>query len=109
MTVKLVITNQARDDLAGIAGYIAQDSAEQARDFVRKFVETVRDLQLWPESNPLLDDDRLRQAGLRKATVKKFRNHLLVYRYQAQTLEVLRVYHGAQDWQRQLFEGGAFE
>lgn len=104
MTAKLVVTNQARDDLAEIATFIAQDSREQARDFIHKFVATAEDVRLWPEANPLLDDERLRQAGLRRANLKKFRNHLFVYRYRLQTVEILRIYHAAQDWQRHLFE-----
>jgi len=106
MTGKVVIANQARDDLAEITTFIAKGSPDQARDFIHKFIETVENLRLWPESNPLLDDDRLRDAGLRRAVFKKFRNHLIVYRYRSQTIEVLRVYHAAQDWQKYLFDDG---
>ena len=103
MSVSLIITNQARDDLADITAFIAQDSPAQARDFVAKFQASVQDTTLWPESNTLLDDPRLAAAGLRRAIIKKFRNHLFVYRYRDDAVQVLRVYHAAQDWQQEIF------
>lgn len=103
MSISLIITNQARDDLADITSYIAQDSPAQARDFVAKFRASVQDTMLWPESNALLDDARLATAGLRRGIIKKFRNHLFVYRYRDDAIQVLRVYHAAQDWQQEIF------
>lgn len=53
MSVSLIITNQARDDLADITAFIAQDNPAQARDFVAKFQASVQDTPfLGPSSIP---------------------------------------------------------
>lgn len=98
-----VILNQARVDLLALAEYIAQDSPQAARRFMSNYRETIDSVCEWPKSNRLLDDlPGLDGMNLRRAVVKGFPNHLMVYRFDGEKVTILRAFHAAQDWAKRL-------
>lgn len=83
-------TLQASDDLDSIAQFIAKDSPQYARLFVADVFQAVERLGDFPKSGrvvPELKDPQIREVILG--------NYRLVYRFRAQLVEMLTVYHGA--------------
>ena len=81
-----------RRDLASIIHFISQDSPEAAREQVQRIERRADDLIDYPALGR-----RGRQPSTRELVVPGT-PYLLIYRSSADTVEILRVLHGAQDW-----------
>jgi addiction module RelE/StbE family toxin len=88
MTV--TFTRAARNDLTNIRRYIGKDSPQAASRMAVEFVAACDRLELFPERG-------------RPGVIPKTRElttvwpYVIVYRVSGQTIEILRIWHGAQD------------
>jgi toxin ParE1/3/4 len=84
-------TPAAADDLEHIAAYLKADHPDYARATVHEQYEAIRSLRL----SPLLS--RLgREPGTRELVFDRL-PYVVVYRVNEDTIEVLRIWHGAQN------------
>jgi plasmid stabilization system protein ParE len=97
--MKLVFTAAARADLHAIGDWIASDNAPRAVTFIDELEQHCARLADRPQMHPLLI--RRESTGLRKAV---HGNYLIFYRMAGDAVEIVRILHGAQDWERMLFE-----
>lgn len=98
MTYGLRIRPAADQDVDYIADFIAQRSVDQAVRFYDSIAATYQLILEAPERWPLCELELERLRDVRKRSVVKFRNHFVFYRIDADMVEVVRVFHGAQDF-----------
>ena len=88
--MRIVLLDEARDDLAAIDRYIRRDNPEAARRELRKIRDRI-DL--------LAEQQHLGHAGrwphTRELVVPPY---IIPYRVRGEMVEVLRVFHGAREW-----------
>jgi plasmid stabilization system protein ParE len=88
--MRVVLTDEALTDLASIRLFIAEHSPIAADRIGRRLVEACDSLSRLPDrGRPGL------VTGTRELTVVP--PYVIVYRAMAETIEVLRIWHGAQD------------
>ena len=97
MRLHLDIRPGADGDLVEIADYIAQDSLDAAIRFLTAARRAMEFLTTTPMAGPEYAVANPRLTGLRKWSIKGFPNYLIFYRIHADSIEVLRVIHGARD------------
>lgn len=85
----------ARDDTDREALYIGQYSHDAAFRFMRSVIETADRLASMPGIGHARPDT---PAEYRAYAVDGFPNHIIVYRYDARRLTIVRLMHGAQDF-----------
>jgi toxin ParE1/3/4 len=80
-----------------LALFIAEDDLEAALRFYdavestyRRIADNPTQYQVYPLADPRL-------AGVRRAIVEGFPNHLIFYRVDGDMVEIIRVLHGARD------------
>jgi toxin ParE1/3/4 len=83
-------TAPAAEDLRRITRRIQRDNPTAARQVVKNLYESGMSLETMPNRGR-----SGRIAGTREFVVTPF---ILVYRIKADAVEILRIYHGAQDW-----------
>lgn len=93
--VRILRKPLAKADLRGIFRFIAKDSPHAARTYLRDLDETIRRVAVLP----FIGSARL--PNYPDMRVFPCRNHLLIYRPlpEGDGIELIRVFHGAQDWQ----------
>jgi len=96
--VKVRFSDAALNDLRRIGDYIAQDTPLRARDFVRALRERATQIADNPLAFPLVPHHERR--GIRR---RVFRGYLIFYRAEADTVSIVRILHGAQDYEAVLF------
>ena len=92
----------ARDDIDGIAAYIATDNPEAARRLVLAVEETVNRLIGFPGLGAVYPHPA--HPKLRAKLVNGFRNYIVFYLPNENGIHVVRVLHGARDIPRVLAE-----
>jgi toxin ParE1/3/4 len=88
VALKLIWSQLAIDDLDDIAKFIAKDSEDYAKIFVRKIVEQVEripDFPLLGRVVPEIQDEQVRE--------RIYQNYRLVYRIKDDSIEIVRVFH----------------
>lgn len=90
--MKLKWTRRALRQLAEAQDYIAKDNPTAARQIAERIAEAARLLLTQPEMGR-----PGRIAGTREWVVQRTQ-YFLVYRLYEDTLQILRVLHGKQDW-----------
>ncbi|MGH8631179.1 MAG: type II toxin-antitoxin system RelE/ParE family toxin [Burkholderiales bacterium] len=85
----------ALQDFDEAQGYIAQDNPLAAQAVAQRIADAAKRLT----ENPEIGRPG-HVPGTREWVVTRT-PHLLVYRINGQTLEILRVWHGRRDWQNQ--------
>jgi toxin ParE1/3/4 len=81
----------AAADLQNISDYLKEHHPHYQQPTMRKLYETIRSLKQWPgRGRPG------REEGTREILFQPL-HYVAVYRVTEPTIEVLRVYHGAQD------------
>jgi len=88
--MKIVWSPEAIQDLNSLRAYIAEDNAAAARRTARRIVASVE--QLLP-NNPHMGRPG-RVPGTRELVIART-PYIVPYRVRRDTLEILRVYHGA--------------
>jgi toxin ParE1/3/4 len=96
--VKVRFSDAALGDLRRIGDYIAQDSPLRAIDFVRALRERATQIAGNPLAFPLVP--RHERRGFRR---RVFRGYLIFYRVEADAISIVRILHGAQDYEAVLF------
>lgn len=95
----IVFQRQAQKDVDAIAHYIAGDNPEAAE----RFFTVLDDLCKLLTQTPDIGSARIFQnnllLGLRILPLKKFEKYLVFYRLCGDEIEIIRVIHGARDYQ----------
>ena len=89
--MKFTISSVARADLREIATHIARDNPPRARSFVGELVAKIREVADQPLIYPLRP---VWGADYRSAL---HRSYHIVFRIRGETVEIMRVVHGARD------------
>ena len=85
-------TPAAAGDLLGISDYLREKHPHYRDPTMRKLYGTIRELKQWPGRGRLGREDGTREILFPPMP------YVAVYRVRQQTIEVMRIYHGAQDW-----------
>lgn len=99
---KLVIADQARADLLDIWAW---NAAKRSRDHAERYLRFLRAESERLARSPSLGRPVDERPGLRYITVRKRKGgfgHVLVYGESEDTVDVLHVFHTAQDWRNKL-------
>ena len=96
--MKVIITTSAQTDLDEIYDYIALDNPSRALTFTDEVVDRCQELGDFPKAYPLVP--RYEAQGFRR---RVYGNYLIFYRVQPGTVEVVRIVHGARDYESFLF------
>ncbi|RIK88799.1 MAG: plasmid stabilization protein [Hyphomicrobiales bacterium] len=99
--MRVFVTDAAWDDMLDIVRTVARDNPQRADTFLDELYDACRDIGRFPLASPPLPDRPA--AGIRR---KVHGNYLIFYRLQAGTVEILRLVHGARDYERLLFPEG---
>jgi len=105
MSMNIVYTHTARQDLREIYEYIAFSllASDTARSLTDRIMAEIRTLETFPERNPLYRDEPWHSQGVRVLPVK---NYLVFYTVNndTETVSVARILYGGRDISRQLEE-----
>ena len=85
-------TTPAADDLCNIVRHIQRDNPDAAADVAESLYDGCGNLRKFPHlgrKGRIQDTRELVFSGL---------PYIVVYRIQDQIVEIMRIYHGAQDW-----------
>jgi toxin ParE1/3/4 len=85
-------TPAAAADLQHISDYLRQSHPRYRQPTLRKLYETIRSLKQWPHRGRPGTEEGTREILFPPLP------YVAVYRVKEQMIEILRVYHGAQDW-----------
>jgi toxin ParE1/3/4 len=96
--MRVVISEAAYADLLDIGRAIARDSPGRAFSFVDELHERCKGLSTMAQAFPLLPG--WEERGVRR---RPFGDYLIFYRISVREVQVLRVLHGARDYERVLF------
>ena len=97
--MKVIIATSALRDLDEIFDYIAVDNPARALTFTDELVDRCNELADFPKAYPLVP--RYENQGFRR---RVYGNYLIFYRVQQSGVEVMRIVHGARDYESFLFE-----
>ena len=96
--MRLIFTEAAETDLETIGDYIALSNPFRAVSYIRELRGKCLELREMSQAFPLLPNHE--SAGVRR---RVHGNYLIFYRINLQTIEILRVLHGAMDHERLIF------
>ncbi|MFG1225667.1 type II toxin-antitoxin system RelE/ParE family toxin [Xanthobacter wiegelii] len=96
--MRLLLSREAEADLEQIGDHIARDNPGRALSFVLELRERAGKLLSAPQAYPLVP--RYEAGGVRRCV---HGNYLIFYRLNGPDVEVLRVIHGAMDYEQLLF------
>lgn len=89
---KINLTQHAQNDLERIFYYIADDSINNAANFVLELERKVYSLDTFPERQPLIPENEFFDTDYRHLIYKKYR---IIYRTTENSVFILRIIHGA--------------
>jgi toxin ParE1/3/4 len=83
-------TTEAADQLEAAVKYIRQDNPEAARNAAQRVIDRIEELAAFPD---------IGRPGQVKGTRELVSSpYVVVYRYTEEIVEILHIWHGAQDW-----------
>ena len=88
--MRVIITPAARADLVAIRSYLSQQSPGAAQRIGRRLLGACRSLNAFPSRG-----SPGRVSGTRE--IMTIRPYVIVYRERAGEVQILRIWHGAQD------------
>lgn len=97
--MKVRLTRSAEADLFGIADWIGRDNPARAVTFAEELRARCLSLTARPKRFPVVRT--VQGAAIRKLA---YRDYLAFYVVGAESVDVLRILHGARDWLRLLGE-----
>ena len=97
MKLQLYVSPEAWRDVDDIASYIQTHSPGSAVRFFDTCWATFEKLCENPQIGPVVEDVDPQWEGLRKWALHRFLNYLIYYRVREDRIEIVHVYHGAQD------------
>lgn len=95
--MNIVRRDQALEDLADCAFYIAEDDPAAADRFVDAFELSVERLAQMPYLGVAHPSDNPALFGLRRWPIKGFEKYLVFYLVLEDVIDIVRVLHAAQD------------
>jgi plasmid stabilization system protein ParE len=99
MDYKLIVTQDAHEDIDEIIGYIVNvlKNPIAAGKLLAEIEKSYKTIIQNPETFAFCNDNRLREEGYRKIIVK---NYIVFYRvdYETNTVNVMRVIYGRRDY-----------
>jgi toxin ParE1/3/4 len=104
MNRPIVKSPLAYRDIVDIASHIAEDSIKASERFLEAAEGTFDRLATTPEIGSLCPFKNPATAGVRVWPIRRFNRYLVFYRLESKGIYVVRIMHGARDWQS-LFEG----
>lgn len=102
MKLRRIFSKNARRDIADAALYLGEASPRAAERFLVAVESTVAGLTEMPRKGVRIEHSHPALTDLRRWAVRAFPNYLVIYRERGETLEVLRLVHGARDLERLL-------
>ncbi|MCL2743537.1 MAG: type II toxin-antitoxin system RelE/ParE family toxin [Planctomycetaceae bacterium] len=90
---------EAKQDLAEIFDYLDMNSETAADKFYDAVEKTILRLLKSPDLGEFCRFDNPKTEGMRIWRVSGFPNHLIFYRSKDEMLQILRVLHGARDYE----------
>ncbi len=99
MKKSIVKSPQAYRDLVEIADSIAQDSIDASDRFLDAAEMTFDCLAETPEIGSLCPFKNPLAVEIRVWPVRQFKRYLIFYRSELNSVSIVRVLHGARDWQ----------
>jgi toxin ParE1/3/4 len=105
MALPVNVRTLAEDDIFELAAYIAQNkNLETSLRFVDAAYDSMETLADHPLAGPLVDfPPSILTLALRRWRVRGFPNHLIFYLAHESSIEIIRVLHGARDFNAELF------
>ena len=94
----IIFTAQAEADLENIADHIAIDSPRRALSFISELRSVILHLATFPSAHPRVP--RFEHVEVRRKT---HGDYLIFYIVEPTQLAILRILHGAQDYETILF------
>lgn len=95
-----LLRHAADDDLVNAAAWIARDNPATAARFLGRAFATFDFIARWPEAAPWARLPAKRHQRIRcRPLPRPFHNYLVFYRIKARRVDLLRVLHGATNWQ----------
>lgn len=91
--MKVIFTRQAREDLAGIARYLAGRNPRRALLYVEELRDACVQIGQMPYAFEMEEDSSL--PGIRR---RVFEPYLIFYRVEQTEVHILRIIHGARDY-----------
>jgi toxin ParE1/3/4 len=91
--MNIIWSPEAIEDLVSMRDYIAEDDPAAARRVVLHIIRNVE--QLLPDNPQIGRAGRV--PGTRELVIPRT-PHIVPYRFQHTTIQILRVYHGARRW-----------
>jgi toxin ParE1/3/4 len=96
--MNVVITDAAYADMEAIGDFIRPHNPQRAASFVDELFARCKELGDRPKAYPLVP--RYEHLGIRR---RVYEDYLIFYRVGKETVEVIHVIHGAQDYENMLF------
>lgn len=93
--MKVIWSERADDDLYNIVEYIAADNVQNARKLRNEVLESVKNLEQFPNIGVDPKDDYLVQKGYRMLIVEKY---LVFYLIENDEVNITAVIHGAMSY-----------
>jgi len=92
--MRVRLASEARKDLIAIGDHIARDSPLRASTFVRELVRACAEVSSTPLAYPIVR--RYESRGIRR---RVYGNYQIFYRVNGEQVFVIRVLHGARDYE----------
>lgn len=96
--MKVVLSKESKADLLEIKEFIKTNSPKRAQAFTEKLLDRCAALVDMPYAFPIIP--RYEQHQIRRVVHE---NYLIFYRVKNQRIEVIRILHGARDFDALLF------
>lgn len=87
----VIVSRAAARDLQGIFDYISADNPVRARSFLQELRERCRQIGEFPKAA------RAMQLRGREIRLLPYRSYIIVYRIDAKTVTIERIWHGARN------------
>jgi toxin ParE1/3/4 len=84
-------TRAAAEDMEQLARYLRENHPQYWQPTIRKIYSTIQSLKEWPNRGRVGGEGETRELLFPPLP------YVAVYRVKAESIEVLRIYHGAQD------------
>lgn len=103
MDYKVVVSQDAKDDLERYVSYLAMEkcSIQAATNLLDDYDKTIDELALIAGSLKYCDNKRLRDRGYKRINFLKHR-YFMLFRVEDETVYVDRIYHFLQDYENKL-------
>ncbi len=97
-TLRCIVSSRAERDLEEQAEFLAATSLDVALRFYAAAESCFRYVTLHPDCGSVVASTLPMLTGLRVCRIPEFPRHLVFFRRQTDAITIVRVLHGAADW-----------